>query len=455
MAESTLHTFVSAHSSLAALGNSLRQRDLLAPIKEQVHIKQKTVKYTPFQKLTDAFLLLLTGAHRMVEINTVVRADVGLCQAFGRTACAEQSVVQDTLDACTQQNLTQMHQALDAIFRKHSQAFGHNYQADLQILDLDLSGRPCGKKAEFATKGYFSRQPNRRGRQEGRVYASRYDETVCVRLFTGNTNTSAALLPLVAATEQTLKLTPEQKARTLLRVDAGGGTLEAVNACLQEGYQILCKDYSAGRAQRLCQSIAEWYDDPKVLGRQVGLVSVPATEYVRPVVRIAVRCPKKDGSYSSAVLLTTLTTDQLFTLIGHAPAGGQDPKAVLLAYVHLYDGRGGGIEIGFKQDRQGLGRRNKKRAIAQEILLCLEALAHNVLIWAKGWLQETVKPLGQLGLLRLVRDALAISGQLHLDGEGFLHALVLNQHHPRARQMQEALQRLLAQQNACICLGEI
>src|SRR5579862_7207959 len=111
MAESTLHMYMSAHSSLAALGNYLRQCDLLAPIREQVHIAQKTLKYTPFQKLTDAFLLLLTGAHRLVEINTVVRPDVGLCQAFGRRACAEQSVVQDTLDACRPENLTQMQQA--------------------------------------------------------------------------------------------------------------------------------------------------------------------------------------------------------------------------------------------------------------------------------------------------------------------------------------------------------
>jgi hypothetical protein len=64
-----------------------------------VQIRQKTVKHTPIDKLTDALISLLAGAHGLVEINTRLRADPGLQRAFGRQACAEQSVVQETLDA--------------------------------------------------------------------------------------------------------------------------------------------------------------------------------------------------------------------------------------------------------------------------------------------------------------------------------------------------------------------
>src|SRR5207244_2100856 len=136
--------------------------------------------------------------------------DVSLCQAFGRSGCAEQSVVQDTLDACTEENVVQMQQALNQIFRHHSQAYRHNYQAAWQLLDIDLSGRVCGPCAQEATKGYFARQKSRRGRQEGRVYASLYNETVCVRLFAGNTNTSRAVTPLVQAAQETLGLSVAQ-----------------------------------------------------------------------------------------------------------------------------------------------------------------------------------------------------------------------------------------------------
>src|SRR5581483_11894158 len=177
MSESTLNPRYSGHASLAAIGHYLHHLDLLAPIREKVQIAQKTVKYTPFDKLRDAFVLLLTGAPRMVEINTKLRADPALCQAFGFSACAEQSVVQDTLDACTDENVEEMQQAMHSIFRLHSRAYRHNYRKQWQramrsrlwtplprrayrhnyrkqwqLLDIDLSGRECGKSAEDATK---------------------------------------------------------------------------------------------------------------------------------------------------------------------------------------------------------------------------------------------------------------------------------------------------------------
>src|SRR5437868_7307450 len=113
-------------ASLAALGIKLKELDLFGPIRERVRIAQKTVKHTPIDKLYDALISLLAGAHGLVEINTRLRSDVGLQRAFGRTACAEQSVVQETLDACTAENVTQLQQGLDEIFREHSQSFQHD-----------------------------------------------------------------------------------------------------------------------------------------------------------------------------------------------------------------------------------------------------------------------------------------------------------------------------------------
>jgi hypothetical protein len=58
-------------------------------------VKQKRVKHAPADKLYDAFIAILAGAHGLVEINTRLRAEPALQRAFGREACAEQSVVQD------------------------------------------------------------------------------------------------------------------------------------------------------------------------------------------------------------------------------------------------------------------------------------------------------------------------------------------------------------------------
>lgn len=91
-----------ARAPLAALGLKLRSLKIFETIPRHVEIKQKTIKHTPIEKLTDAFIAILSGAHGLSEINTRVRSDTAVQRAFGRTSCAEQSVVQETLDACTQ-----------------------------------------------------------------------------------------------------------------------------------------------------------------------------------------------------------------------------------------------------------------------------------------------------------------------------------------------------------------
>jgi hypothetical protein len=57
-------------AGLAALGVKLRALEFFGPIRERVQIQQKTVKDTPAEKLYDAFITMLAGAHGMVEINT-------------------------------------------------------------------------------------------------------------------------------------------------------------------------------------------------------------------------------------------------------------------------------------------------------------------------------------------------------------------------------------------------
>lgn len=455
MSESTLSTGYCGHAPLAALGSHLRQLDLLAPLRQKVQIPQKTVKYSPFDKLCDAFLLLLTGAHRMVEINTRLRADPLLCQAFGRSGCAEQSVVQDTLDACTDANIEQMQQAVNAIFQQYSRAAHHDYNQAYQVLDFDLSGRPCGKRAEEATKGYFADQPGATGRQEGRVTASLYEETVCVRLFAGNTVTASAVEPLLKDAQAALALTPEQRERTIIRMDAGGGTVQDVNACLKAGYQFHGKDFSSARARRLAQTVTDWYPDPAHPNRFLGWVTAEASEYVGPVRRIALRWTNGKGQEQVCVLISTLASEAVRSLTELPPAPVPEAVRELLAYAHFYDARGGGVEDGFKQDQQGLGRRNKKRFAAQAVLLWLECLAHNVLIWVRQWLSPTAPILAGYGLLRLVRDALAIPGRLWVAPDGSLQTLLLCRAHPLAVKMLQALQQLLAKQKTMVCLGEI
>src|SRR5438445_2689481 len=148
-------------ASLAALGVKLNEMNLFEPIRQRVQIAQKTVKDQPIDKIYDGWIAMLAGAHGLVEINSRLRAEPTLQAAFGRSRCAEQSVVQQTLDACTPENVSQMEQALDSIYRQHSQGYQHDYMAQWQMLDVDMSGLPCGPKATFESLGYFAKQRNR------------------------------------------------------------------------------------------------------------------------------------------------------------------------------------------------------------------------------------------------------------------------------------------------------
>jgi hypothetical protein len=80
--------YFSPAASLVAIGVKLHQLDVFSPIRTVVQIRQKTVKHTPAEKLYDAWISLLAGAHGLVEINTRLRTDPGLQQPFGRSACA-------------------------------------------------------------------------------------------------------------------------------------------------------------------------------------------------------------------------------------------------------------------------------------------------------------------------------------------------------------------------------
>lgn len=444
------------YAVLAAIGMKLKALKVFAIIFQTVNIAQKTVKHKPVEKLMDAFIAILAGAKGLVEINTRLKSDRALQMAFGRTTCAEQSVVQETLNACNAENVSQLQEAVDIIYRKHSYGYKHNYKESKQLLDIDMTGVPCGAKSTFATKGYFAHQRNRRGRQLGRVIATSYQEIVVDRLFDGKTQLNTALQPLVIAAEKTLELTEEKRKNTILRIDAGGGSLDDVNWMLERGYQVHCKDYSGERAQKLAQSVSEWIDDPKVIGRQIGRVTIAASQYVREVERIAVRCLKNNGQWAIGVLISTLSAKDVIILTNQPIDRVNSPKAVLLANVYFYDLRAGSIEIEIKEDKQGLGitKRNKKRFDAQQMLMLLGSLAHNVIVWARGWLSPSISKLAGFGMLRMVRDIFHLSGFIIFDKMGNILHIVLNELAPLASALVNSLRSLFSSEHIAINLGE-
>lgn len=429
---------------------------MFGPIREHVMSAQKTVKQTPIDTWSEAFFPMVARAHGLVEIQTRLRSDPAWHMAFGRRSGAEQSVGQETVDACTTEKVTHMQQAMDMIARPHRQGSDHDAGRAWQVLDVDLSGMPCGPNAAFATTGDVAKQRHRRGRQWGRVLATRDDEVGVDRLFAGTTHLTTALQPLVEAAETTVERDATRRARTSVRVDAGGGRLDDINWLLERDSQVQGKDSSGQRTHRLAQRVDFWCDDPPWPERPVSWVREAPEGSVRPVVRIAVRGRQQNGPWAEGVLISTLSAWQVLPLVGPPLVDLADPQALLLASVACSDQRGGGSETSFKGDKQGLGstKRSKKRVAAQHRVILLGCVTHKVVVWARTWLATSVPPLRHYGMLRMGHDVFPLRGFLLLDASCPIVQIVLKQEAPFARFCVLSLRELLAPMHIALHLGK-
>jgi hypothetical protein len=180
----------------------------------------------------------------------------------------------------------------------------------------------------MATKGYFSQAGARYGRQMGRVTAARYNEVVVDRLYPGNLQLRTTMPHLVEALEQTLLLDEAKRRGTVLRVDAGGGSMNGINWLLARGYHVHCKDFSSRRAAHYALSVKEWVEVPLHKGRQLGWAVVKSGDYVRPVRRLALRWRKRNGQKCHAMLISTLGPKEVMALQGEPSEKADDAQAV-------------------------------------------------------------------------------------------------------------------------------
>ncbi|MEZ4767743.1 MAG: transposase [Caldilineales bacterium] len=111
--------------------------------------------------------------------------------------------------------------------------------------------------------------------------------------------------------------------------------------------------------------------------------------------------------------------------------------------IRRYDDRGA-CETEIQADKMGLKleRRRKKHLVAQEALVLLVDLAHNLLAWTCLWMALPA-PLSSFGALRLVEDVFCMPGRL-VFSQNRLVEVQLSQSHPYANAIADGLQHLLA-----------
>jgi hypothetical protein len=362
---------------------------------------------------------------------------------FGLAGCAEQSTVSRTLAACDWQSVVGMQAALKAILQRHSQAYRHPYGQHLQVLDVDVTGLPSSGQGEGVEWGYCDQVGKvASGRQLGRVLATHYNELVYEQLADGKQQLGGLLHDLIHETEAILDLDDNRRRRTLLRMDSGGGDEADINWLLGRGYLILVKMAGSQRATKLARQLpaSAWLSDPRQAQRQLAWVS-KGIAYDHPTQQLLERRTTPGSQRLQYSVLVTNLPPTLWTALSADPDDlplSGDPLRLQLAYA--YDRRSGALETTNRLDKQAFGLHHPytHAFYAQQILLLLAQLAHNLLTWVIRRLRPHLAQ--PLGLQRLLRDALTISGRLYFDHHRQLATLVLNALHPLAPPLVHAFQ---------------
>ena len=138
---------------LGVLGYCLTRTHFLEPVFESVRLPFKTVVHSPTSKLLDVLVSILAGCRAIRQVNTRLRPDLALAQAWGRERFAEQATLARTLDGFTVEQIAQLRHGSERLFRRESRTLRHPFAEDWLWLDIDLTPLPASKHAEASTKG--------------------------------------------------------------------------------------------------------------------------------------------------------------------------------------------------------------------------------------------------------------------------------------------------------------
>ena len=86
-----------------------------------------------------------------------------------------------------------------------------------------------------------------------------------------------------------------------------------------------------------------------------------------------------------------------------------------------------------------MGTLRKGRLPAQQMVVLLTTLAHNVLVWSRRWLARGAPRLASFGIVRLIQEVWAVPGRVKLADDGAIRRIRFRPEHPRARDVYRGL----------------
>ncbi len=257
--------------------------------------------------------------------------------------------------------------------------------------------------------------------------APQYHETLLSLLYPGNQTSEKSLCKTVQMVEQVLQMHERhQRGHILIRLDAGFGSDPNVNWLLHRGYQVLSKGKSGKRAAAFARQVEQW--QPLNESKWIALAPLHLCHrYYRRTQTVMLRWynPRRDQFKHALLICSLLDRD-------------------LIQINQLYDDRAS-IENEIKADKAGLllPRRRKKQLNAQEALVLLTDLAHNILAWTRPfWAAQP--EIGDLGIYSIVNKIMPIPGKVMFEDDQLVKVR-LQGTHPLAKPVLACLSRMLAE----------
>jgi hypothetical protein len=439
---------------------------LFDALDRHVHIRMRTRDYSPLDKFKTLIASILLGCDHTKEINTQLGAhEPELAALFGlRTRrFPDQSGINTLLRRCNPDSVTQVRQAAFDLLVANSRARDRRAWLRLPggrrvlVADLDQHGLVVrGTTFELADDGFFGRKRGRRGYQVSLLYlGGQVREVLDEFLDPGSTYAGARVDALLERLGQTCDALSIARSDVLVRADAQYGTPAIIAKIEAGGFGYLIKGLSAGRAKRLMREhgagaclevatsgaggevrrvadvgwlehvgvVAEGEQRPKirartVLGQWEHEVAVQRRR-PGPVMRAKQR---REGAQRRRVV----TAEYWLTNVD-----AEDLPAV--EAIEVYNGRQT-IEAYFKDEQQALGARHVRTNVwaGEAVFEWLVAMTNNLLRWLQQqeWAGTVLE---EVGLTRLVKEGMAIGGQIQRQGSKVL--VTLERRHPLVRRL--------------------
>ncbi len=208
------------HGLLVAFGEFLQQHGLIRRLM-QVPIRQKTVEFAPQTKLVEFLAGVMSGIEYLSDLNDgphPLANDVIVARAWGPEAFAHYSSVSRTLDACDDETLTAVQQAIDTFSQPFIRTAVHELlRAGLPVVyDLDLMGQAVSATSTTYPAAAFGWMNDRvqLGYQVARVcFTTKANERIWLSGFhhPGDTVSASCLQELVHVAEAQTGVRPRRR----------------------------------------------------------------------------------------------------------------------------------------------------------------------------------------------------------------------------------------------------